>query len=154
MNNRDGASTRCCAVCGKEGDVVSLKTCKAFISLSGIVTLNANERMAKAQKTVQTTRAELRDELLFKDPPPKEDCPICFLPMPSKLICCVSLPPATRSSVPNYDFAMSHKKLAYENMEAHYPCCGKSICRVVTKASVSFVIPTDLTKQMKKRFTK
>ena len=31
--------------------------------------------------------------------------------------------------MPNYDFAMSHKKLAYENMEAHYPCCGKSICR-------------------------
>lgn len=30
--------------------------------------------------------AELRDEALFKDPPDKEDCSICFLPMPTKLI--------------------------------------------------------------------
>ena len=39
------------------------------------------ESLAKAQK------AELlHDEALFKDPPLKEDCPICFLPMPGKLI--------------------------------------------------------------------
>jgi len=30
--------------------------------------------------------AELRDEALFKDPPDKEDCSICFLPIPTKLI--------------------------------------------------------------------
>ena len=27
--------------------------------------------------------AELHDEALFKQPPPKEDCPICMLPLPS-----------------------------------------------------------------------
>ena len=71
---------------------------------------------------------ELRDEALFKDPPAKEDCPICFLPMPAQLIYCISLPPATISSVPIYDFAIANVELAGTSMEKYYPCCGKSIC--------------------------
>jgi hypothetical protein len=39
--------------------------------------------------------AELRDGALFKDPPAKDERPICFLPMPVKLICSISLSPAT-----------------------------------------------------------
>ena len=70
----------------------------------------------------------LRDELLFKEPPAKEDCSICFLPMPSKLICCMSLPPATVSSVPIYDYAMANEELIDKEMEKYYTCCGKSIC--------------------------
>jgi TPR repeat protein len=30
--------------------------------------------------------------------------------------------------VPIYDFAMANERLADTNMEAYYPCCGKSIC--------------------------
>jgi hypothetical protein len=58
---------------------------------------------------IQTRRraAELRDEALFKDPPAKEDCPICFLPMPYQLISCMTLPPATFTSVPIYDYALA-----------------------------------------------
>jgi len=56
--------------------------------------------------------AELHDEALFKDPPTNEDCPICFLPMPKEIILCASLPPATISSVPIYDFACANKELA------------------------------------------
>jgi hypothetical protein len=37
---------------------------------------------------------KLRNEALYKDPLAKEDCPICFLRMPVKLKCCMSLPPA------------------------------------------------------------
>ena len=73
--------------------------------------------------------AVLRDEALFKDPPPKEDCPICFLPMPVQLICCMSLPPATVSSVPIYDFVKANEELAIMDTEGYYPCCGKNICR-------------------------
>jgi hypothetical protein len=73
--------------------------------------------------------AELSDEALFKDPPPKEDCPICFLPMPTDIISCASLPPATILSVPIYDFAEANEELADEEMEKYYPCCGKSICK-------------------------
>jgi TPR repeat protein len=78
------------------------------------------------------------DEALFKDPPPKEDCPICCLPMPVNLISCISLPPAGLNlrlppgnifSVPVYDFAMANEGLASEDMKHYYECCGKSICR-------------------------
>jgi TPR repeat protein len=69
------------------------------------------------------------DEALFKDPPAKEDCPICFLPMPVKMICCASLPDATSSSVPIADFAIANERLAAKHTENYYPCCGKSICK-------------------------
>jgi TPR repeat protein len=84
---------------------------------------------AKHKKECKLRAAELHDEALFKDPPPKEECPICFLPMPSKLINCVSLPPATISSVPIQDFADANEGLATEAMETYYPCCGKYICK-------------------------
>jgi TPR repeat protein len=79
---------------------------------------------------IQTRRraAELRDEALFKDPPAKEDCPICFLPMPYQLISCMTLPPATFTSVPIYDYALANKHLSDLDMEHYYSCCGKSIC--------------------------
>ena len=85
--------------------------------------------MAKHKKICKQRAAELRDEALFKDPPAKEDCPICFLPMPMNLICCISLPPATIKSVPVYDYAEANEELATKAMEAYYSCCGKSICK-------------------------
>jgi TPR repeat protein len=48
--------------------------------------------------------------------------------MPLKLICCISLPPATIFSVPINDFAEANEELADEEMYGYYPCCGKSIC--------------------------
>jgi TPR repeat protein len=83
----------------------------------------------KHKQLCKQRAAELRDEALFKDPPPKEDCPICFLPMPHQLIACVSLPPATITSVPIYDYAMANEGLASKATEQYYSCCGKSICR-------------------------
>ena len=82
----------------------------------------------KHKKECKQRAAELHDEALFKDPPAKEDCPICFIPMPVKLICCVSLPPATILSVPIFDFAMANEELANIGTETYYSCCGKSIC--------------------------
>ena len=73
--------------------------------------------------------AELRNKALFKDPSAKEDCPICFIPMPTTLICCISLPLTTIKSVPIYDFAEANEELADEATEGYYPCCGKNICR-------------------------
>jgi TPR repeat protein len=49
--------------------------------------------------------------------------------MPNKLICSISLPPATILSVPIYDFAMAHEELVDKYMDGYNPCCGKSICR-------------------------
>jgi TPR repeat protein len=83
----------------------------------------------KHKKECKLRAAELREEALFKDPPAKEECPICFLPMLTKLVPCISLPPATIFSVPVYDFAVANVELGSQYLEEYYSCCGKSICR-------------------------
>jgi TPR repeat protein len=80
------------------------------------------------KKICKQRAAELRDEALFKEPPAKEDCSICFLPMPVSVFASTSLPLATIKSVPIYDFTSANKGLPDMAMEAYYPCCGKSIC--------------------------
>ena len=51
------------------------------------------------------------DELLFQDPPPKEDCPICMLPMPHS----GGLPMPHSGGV-----CLVHR--------VYQPCCGKVLC--------------------------
>ena len=121
------AMTHFCAECGVAGGV-SLKTCK---SCKLVRYCNANcqkNHWSKHKKKCKERATELRDEALFKDPPAKEDCPICFLPMPIKLICCMSLPPATISSVPIYKFAVANEEVAKLGTKQSHPCCGKSVC--------------------------
>ena len=121
-------TTGCCAECGEEGGV-SLKTCKACMLVKYCGAKCQRNHWPTHKIACKLRAAELRDEALFKDPPPKEDCPICFLPMPERLICCVSLPPATISSVPIYDFGIDNKELDDEDIKQYYyPCCGKTIC--------------------------
>jgi hypothetical protein len=122
-------TTSCCAECGKEGGV-SLKVCKSCMSVKYCDATCQKKHWPTHKAACKLRAAELRDEALFKDPPPKEDCPICFLPMPNKLISCVSLPPATVLSIPIHDFADAHEEeLVDKEMETYYPCCGKSICQ-------------------------
>jgi hypothetical protein len=106
----------CCAECGKEGGV-SLKVCKACMQVKYCNAECQHKHWATHKKQCKLRAAELRDEALFKDPPPLEECPICFLPMPEKLICCVSLPPATILSVPIYDFAIANQELVNVQMD-------------------------------------
>ena len=110
----------CCADCGRRVKIV----CS-----SGIVTPIA--RRIIGRRTNQIANNELHDAMLLKDPPPKEDCPIYFIPMPSKFISCVSLPDASISSVPIYDFAIALEEFAKMDTDAYYSCCGKSICGCV-----------------------
>ena len=51
----------------------------------------------------EMNRMVISDDDLFKDPPPKEDCPICFLPMP-------------------YAIGACGVQTTYQ------PCCGKILC--------------------------
>jgi hypothetical protein len=118
-----------CAECGEEGGVVSLKTCNSCKLVKYCSASCQRNHWAKHKKECKQRAEELRDEALFKDPPAKEDCPICFLPKTIELLSCVSLPPATIPSVPIYDFVNDHRGLADEAMDAYYSCCGKSICR-------------------------
>ena len=80
------------------------------------------------KKLCKQRAAELHDEALFKDPPAKDDCPLCCLPMPLQLIKCISLPPATVTSIPIYDLAHANKELANGATDQYFNCCGKSIC--------------------------
>ena len=128
MNDHEDATARCCAECGEEGGV-SLKMCKACMHARYCSAACQRNHWPKHKKQCKFRAAELRDEALFKDPPPKEDCPICFVPMPARLIYSISLPPATLSSVPIYDFAIANEGLAKEDMQEYYSCCGKHICR-------------------------
>ena len=160
VSKRMMTTNSCCAECGKEEGTggVNLKTCKSCMIVKYCGAACQRNHWATHKKTCKQRAAEIRDEALFKDPPPKKDCPICFLPMPTTLISCVSLPPATRLSVPIYDFAIANEGLANKNMELLYPCCGKRICRgactlsvrLITMISALFVIPTEDAKQMKK----
>ena len=122
------ATTNCCAECGKEGGDVSFKMCKACMNVRYCNAKCQKNHWPKHKQDCKRRVAELRDEVLFKDPPPKEECPICFLPMPKRLIYCLSLPPATIVSVPIYDFAIANNGVRDKAMEDYYPCCGKIIC--------------------------
>ena len=66
---------------------------------SSIAMLSAKGIIGRRTKNNANYVLELRDEALFKDPPPQEDCAICFIPMPFKLIYCVSLPPIVRADL-------------------------------------------------------
>jgi hypothetical protein len=120
-------TTNCCAECGVEGGV-SLKVCKSCMQAKYCNATCQHKHWPKHKKDCKLRAAELRDEALFKDPPPKEECPICFLPMSINLICCASLPPATILSIPIDDFANANEELAKMDTAIYYPCCGKIIC--------------------------
>ena len=121
------ATNSYCAECGEEGGA-SLKVCKSCMAVRYCNAACQHKHWQTHKTACKVRAAELRDEALFKDPPPKEDCPICFLPMPSNIISCASLPPATISMLPIFDYAIANEELNHKVMERYYPCCGKSIC--------------------------
>jgi hypothetical protein len=125
----DDAMVHCCADCGGvAGEGISLKACKACMLAKYCNADCQKNHWPKHKIECKQRAAELRDEALFKDPPAKEECPICFLPMPILLISCVSLPPATIKSVPVYDYAETNEVVANEDMEHYFSCCGKYVC--------------------------
>jgi hypothetical protein len=88
-----------CAECGEEGGACH-KTCKSCMLVKYCNAECQHKHWPTHKKPCKIQAAKIRDEALFKDPPAKEDCPICFLPMPMRLISCMSLSDATISSVP------------------------------------------------------
>ena len=90
---------KCCANCGKgEDEDINLKAC---VACKLVKYCNRDCQIAhrpQHKKACKKRAAELHDEKLFEDPPPPDDCPICFLPLPDT------------------------------NQRAFRPCCGKNIC--------------------------
>jgi len=77
----------CCASCGTaEGDDIQLRTCTACKSVRYCGVKCQRDHRPKHKKACKKQAAELRDELLFRQPESSHlgDCPICLLPLPIK----------------------------------------------------------------------
>ena len=89
----DNNSESICANCGKEGANNICNKCKSVRYCNAVCKKVHKKKHKKqceehvrlaAQKHNEELRrvAEKHDEELFKQPPPKEDCPICFIHIP------------------------------------------------------------------------
>jgi hypothetical protein len=74
-----------CACCGKEGSDLNIcnkcqmvKYCNAACKRK-----HRTKHKKKCERRAAEIKAELHEEQLFKQPPPPEDCPICFLRLPT-----------------------------------------------------------------------
>ena len=86
-----------CASCGKEGSDLNIcNKCKAVKYCNAAC---KKKHRTKHKKKCERRVADLHDTELFKQPPQKEDCPICMLPLPT--------------------LHTGHK---------YYACCGKKVC--------------------------
>mmetsp|Transcript_34174 Transcript_34174/g.62919 ORF Transcript_34174/g.62919 Transcript_34174/m.62919 type:complete len:300 (+) Transcript_34174:248-1147(+) len=87
-----------CAACGNKGgdDLKACTACK-LVKYCSVTCQKAHRPRHKKQ--CKRRAAELFDEALFQEPPPKDDCPICFLPL----------------------------WFGTEN-RIYQPCCGKVLC--------------------------
>jgi len=79
----DNKST--CANCGKEGDDINniCNKCKQVKYCNAACKKKHRHKHKKDCEEHQRLAAELHDEELFKQPPQLEDCPICFLRIPT-----------------------------------------------------------------------
>ena len=87
----------CCASCGvAEVDDIKLMTCAACKSARYCGVKCQREHRRQHKKDCKKRAAELRDEILFKQPESSYlgDCPICMMPLPfdqsksSLYLCC------------------------------------------------------------------
>ena len=90
-------STTNCAACGKEGG--NLNTCNKCHMVKYCNAACKKKHRSKHKKACERRVAELHDEALFKEHPPREECPICFLPLP-----------------------VGERQATFKS------CCGKTIC--------------------------
>jgi len=90
-------STTECAACGKEGNSDDMNNCNKCHLVKYCNAACKKKHRSKHKKKCDRRVAELHEEALFKDPPPSEECPLCFLSMPIDLtqstfeICCGKL---------------------------------------------------------------
>ena len=95
----EDSSISICANCGKEGAKNICNKCKQVRYCNAVCKKVHKKKHKNDCEEYLRLAAELHDIELFKQPPPKNDCPICFLRLPSL----------------NY----GHRYMS---------CCGKVIC--------------------------
>ena len=83
-NNNSTISVSACANCGKgEEESVKLKSCTACKLVKYCSRDCQIAHRSQHKKECRRRAAELYDAKLFKQPPQKDDCPICFIRLPS-----------------------------------------------------------------------
>ena len=85
MSDENNNDMSCCASCGiAENDDTKLKKCTACYLVRYCSVKCQKEHRSEHKKECRKRAAELRDELLFKQPESSHigDCPICSLPLP------------------------------------------------------------------------
>ena len=78
-------SNNLCANCGKaddDDDDIKLKTCVACKMIQYCGKECQVSHWPAHKKECKQRAAEIYDEKLFADPPPREECPICFITLP------------------------------------------------------------------------
>ena len=81
-NNEENIILSVCANCHKEGSDDSMNTCNKCNMVKYCNAACKKKHRSKHKKKCERRVAELHDEKLFKDHPPREECPICFLVLP------------------------------------------------------------------------
>ena len=77
------STTNTCANCGKgEESSDDLKNCNGCKMVKYCCRDCQIAHRSQHKKACRKRAAELHDEMLFEEPPPREECPICFLPLP------------------------------------------------------------------------
>ena len=73
-----------CACCGKEGSDLNIcNKCKdAKYCNAACKKKHRTKHKKKCERRAAEIQAKFHEEQLFKQPPKKEDCPICMLPLP------------------------------------------------------------------------
>ena len=71
-----------CANCGKEGDSDNMNSCNKCKMVKYCNVSCKKKHKSKHKKKCDRRVAELHDEALFSEPPPREECPICMMPLP------------------------------------------------------------------------
>jgi len=74
--------TSMCANCGKEGNSDDMNICNKCKTVKYCNAACKKKHRSKHKKACEKRVAELHDEALFKEPPAREECPICFLSLP------------------------------------------------------------------------
>ena len=95
MSNTSSSETLVCAFCGKgEEASINLKACTACKLVKYCSRDCQIAHRPQHKKECKKRAKELHDEKLFEQPPPLDDCPICFLTLPTfhsgstYMICC------------------------------------------------------------------
>ena len=86
IENDIGVKIVTCAACGKEGEEDSMNICNKckMVHYCNVACKkkHKSKHKKKCDRQCKIRAAELYDDTLFKEPSPREECPICFLPLP------------------------------------------------------------------------